>query len=70
LSGHCDFSLLVSLVASAAISLLSDYINFYLPFSAVIVSAINTLVSLSLIALLFGAIYKNPARSNAGLARR
>ena len=52
------FLLLVSLVASAAISGLADYINSYLPFGAVIVSAINTLVSLSLIALLFGAIYK------------
>jgi membrane protein len=52
------FLLLVSLVASAAISGLGEYINSYLPFGALILALINTIVSLSLIALLFGAIYK------------
>ena len=52
------FLLLVSLVASAAISGLGSIINAYLPFGAVILSTINTVVSLALIAILFGAIYK------------
>jgi membrane protein len=52
------FLLLVSLVASAAISALGEIINAYLPFGAVILSAINEIVSFALIALLFAAIYK------------
>jgi len=52
------FLLLVSLVASAAISGLGEHINSYLPFGSLILALINTIVSLSLIALLFGAIYK------------
>ena len=58
LVGSLGFLLLVSLVASAAISGLGSIINAYLPFGAVILSAINTVVSLGLIAILFGAIYK------------
>lgn len=52
------FLLLVSLAASAAISGLADFINSRLPFGEAILSFINTIVSLSLLALLFGAIYK------------
>lgn len=52
------FLLLVSLIASAAISALSDFINAYLPFGAIILSALNTLVSFVIISVLFGAIYK------------
>ena len=52
------FLLLVSLAASTAISALGDIINARLPFGALIVSAINTIVSFLLIALLFAAIYK------------
>ncbi|TIR35397.1 MAG: YihY/virulence factor BrkB family protein, partial [Mesorhizobium sp.] len=52
------FLLLVSLVASAAISALGEIINAYLPFGAIILSAINEIVSFALIALLFAAIYK------------
>ncbi|MER9891342.1 YihY/virulence factor BrkB family protein [Mesorhizobium sp. M0119] len=52
------FLLLVSLVASAAISALGDVINAYLPFGTIILSAINGIVSFALIALLFAAIYK------------
>ncbi|RUW85400.1 MULTISPECIES: YihY/virulence factor BrkB family protein [unclassified Mesorhizobium] len=52
------FMLLVSLAASTAISALSEYINERLPFGELIVSAINTVVSFVLIALLFAAIYK------------
>lgn len=52
------FLLLVSLLASAAISALSDFINARLPIGSLFLSLINTLVSLVLITLLFGAIYK------------
>lgn len=52
------FLLLVSLAASAAISALSDFIDARFSFGAVLLSLINAVVSLSLLALLFGAIYK------------
>jgi len=52
------FLLLVSLLASTAISALSDLINTRLPVGSAILSLLNTLVSLALTALLFGAIYR------------
>jgi membrane protein len=52
------FLLLVSLAASAAISAFGDLVSSRLPFGAFILSMINTIVSLCLIALLFGAIFK------------
>ena len=52
------FLLLVSLIASAAISALGDIITSRLPFGEFVLSALNTLVSLVLVALLFGAIFK------------
>jgi membrane protein len=52
------FLLLVSLVVSAAISGLAEVINRNLPFGSWLLSFINTVVSVSLIALLFGAVYK------------
>jgi membrane protein len=52
------FLLLVSLVASAAISALGGVINAYLPFGTVILSLINGIVSFVLISILFAAIYK------------
>jgi membrane protein len=52
------FLLLVSLAASTAITALGEIINRSLPFGELIVSAINTIVSFVLIALLFAAIYK------------
>jgi len=52
------FLLLVSLAASAAISVLSDFINARFSFGAAILSLIDTVVSLSLLALLFGGIYR------------
>jgi membrane protein len=58
LVGALGFLLLVSLAASAAISGLSDFINARLPAGSLLVSAINTLVSLGLVTILFGAIYK------------
>jgi membrane protein len=50
--------LLISLVASAAISALGDMINAYLPFGEMILMVINAVVSFVLIAVMFGAIYK------------
>lgn len=52
------FMLLVSLAASTAISALGEVINAQLAFGELIVSAINTVVSFVLIAVLFAAIYK------------
>nr|WP_210333956.1 YihY/virulence factor BrkB family protein [Mesorhizobium sangaii] len=52
------FLLLVSLIASAAISALGNFINAYLPFGTLILSMINAIVSFALISLLFAAIYK------------
>jgi membrane protein len=52
------FLLLVSLIASAAISALSDFINVYLPFGTIILNVINAIVSFSLISVMFAAIYK------------
>ncbi len=58
LVGALGFLLLVSLAASAAISGLSDLINARLPAGLLLISAINTLISLALVTILFGAIYK------------
>lgn len=52
------FLLLVSLIASAAISALGDFINAYLPFGTIILSGINGVVSFALISVMFAAIYK------------
>lgn len=52
------FLLLVSLVISAALAALARSVNAYLPFGALILSAINFLFSFALIAAMFAAIYK------------
>jgi membrane protein len=52
------FLLIVSLIASTAITALGDLLNAYLPFGEVVLSTINAVVSFVLIAILFGAIYK------------
>ncbi|MEV8749219.1 MULTISPECIES: YihY/virulence factor BrkB family protein [unclassified Mesorhizobium] len=52
------FLLLVSLIASAAISALGAFINAHLPFGTIILSGINGVVSFVLIAVMFAAIYK------------
>jgi membrane protein len=52
------FLLLVSLAASAAISAIGEVMTAKLPFGEFILSVLNTLVSLVLIAVLFGAIFK------------
>lgn len=52
------FLLMVSLLVSTAITALGSYVNSYLPFGESILSILNTLISFSLVALLFAAIYK------------
>ena len=52
------FLLLISLVVSAALSALGDYVNAYLPFGKLILSALNAILSFALISILFAAIYK------------
>jgi membrane protein len=52
------FLLLVSLVISAALSALSEYVNAYLPFGHFVLHALNFLISFALMSILFAAIYK------------
>ena len=58
LVGALGFMLLVSLVASAAISALGNIINAQLPFGTIVLSVINAVVSFVLISAMFAAIYK------------
>jgi membrane protein len=58
LVGALGFLLLASLLVSAALSGLADFIDAHLPFGSWILSVINVVISLTLISLLFGAIYK------------
>jgi membrane protein len=50
------FLLLVSLVISAGLSALSEYVNAHLPFGHLILQAVNFLISFALISVLFAAI--------------
>ena len=52
------FLLLVSLVASAGLNALADYINAAIPGAAVLLQGLNFLISLAMVSLLFGAVYK------------
>ena len=52
------FLLLVSLVISALLSGLGTYIDAVLPFGALILHLLDFIISLTLISVLFGAIYK------------
>jgi membrane protein len=52
------FLLLISLAVSAALAALGDYLDALLPFGKFILSALNLVISLSLISTLFAAIYK------------
>jgi len=52
------FLLLVSLVISALLSGLGTHIDAVLPFGALILHILNFIISLMLISVLFGAIYK------------
>ena len=52
------FLLLVSLVISALLSALREYVNAYMPFGHFILHALDLLISFALISVLFAAIYK------------
>jgi membrane protein len=52
------FLMIVSLVVSAALTALGDYVNAMIPFGKVILSILNAIISFALIAVLFAAIYK------------
>lgn len=52
------FLLLVSLVVSAALHALGDYVNGVLPAAELLLQGLNFLISLGMVSLLFGAIYK------------
>jgi membrane protein len=52
------FLLLVSLVVSAVLTALGNYLNAILPFGELILSILNFGVSIALISVLFAAIYK------------
>jgi membrane protein len=52
------FLMMVSLVVSAGLTALGDYLNAVLPFGKVVLSILNGLVSFLLIAVLFAAIYR------------
>lgn len=52
------FLLMVSLVVSTGLTAFGAYLDSLLPFGKVVLSVINTVVSILLISLLFAAIYK------------
>ena len=52
------FLLMVSLVVSAALTAFANQINSILPFGRLLLSGLNFVVSLTLISVLFAAIYK------------
>jgi membrane protein len=52
------FLLMVSLVVSAALAAFANQINSILPFGRLLLSGLNFVVSLTLISVLFAAIYK------------
>jgi membrane protein len=58
LVGALGFLLMVSLVVSAALTAFSNYLDTVLPFGKLIMSALNAVVSIALISVLFAAIYK------------
>jgi membrane protein len=52
------FLMMVSLVVSAGLTALGDYLNAILPFGKVVLMILNAIVSFLLISVLFAAIYK------------
>jgi membrane protein len=52
------FLMMVSLVVSAGLTALGDYLNAILPFGKVVLMILNGIVSFLLISVLFAAIYK------------
>lgn len=58
LVGATGFLLLVSLLVSAVLSAFGGWITGFLPMLEIVLKAVNFLVSVALVAVLFGAIYK------------
>lgn len=58
LVGVMGFLLIVSLAVSAALSAFSVWLDAYLPLGKWVIWTMNTVISLSLISLMFAAIYK------------
>jgi membrane protein len=52
------FLMMVSLVVSAGLTALGDYLNAILPFGKIVLTILNGIVSVLLISVLFAAIYK------------
>jgi membrane protein len=52
------FLMMVSLVVSAGLTALGDYLNAILPFGKIVLAILNGIVSVLLISVLFAAIYK------------
>jgi membrane protein len=52
------FLLLISLVVSAALAALGDYLDTLLPFGKIILTTLNFALSFALISVLFAAVYK------------
>ena len=52
------FLMMVSLVVSAGLTALGDYLNAILPFGKIVLTVLNGIVSVLLISVLFAAIYK------------
>ena len=58
LVGALGFLLMVSLVVSAALSALDSFLNGFFPGAQVLMQVLNFALSLAMISVLFGAIYK------------
>jgi membrane protein len=52
------FLLIVSLLVSAGLTAFGNYLNSILPFGQLILAALNTVISVGLLSVLFAAIYK------------
>lgn len=52
------FLLLTSLVISAGLHALGDYLNSFLPGAELLLQVLNFIISLAMVSILFGAIYK------------
>jgi membrane protein len=52
------FLLMVSLLVSAGLTAFGNYLNSILPFGQLILTALNTVISVGLLSVLFAAIYK------------
>jgi membrane protein len=52
------FLLMVSLLVSTALTAFGNYLNSILPFGQLILTALNTVISVGLLSVLFAAIYK------------